>query len=162
MALHHDYLDRQPRTLDQALRDRGIVRIECRRRGDGQRTGVDRRDLQLACNEMYDLLEEALAENRPGWPKASDVQVTARLSARQWSRALCIPEFCAADYLPAERVPEGVERCRTRGWHGVDWLRDADLEGAQTRHCTCTLKARAAGREFTVELVVDDLVGIPA
>jgi hypothetical protein len=161
MALHHDYLDRPTRTLDQALRDRGIVRIECRDR-QGQRTGVDRTYLTLACNEMYDLLDEALAENRPGWPKASDVQVTARLSARQWSRALCIPEFCAADYLPAERIPEGVERSRTRSWLGIDWLRDADLPGAQTRHCTCTLKARAADRDFTVELVVDDLVGIPA
>lgn len=161
MALHHDYLDRPARTLSQALRDRGIVRIECRAR-DGSLTGVDRTFLMLAESEMRDLLHDALLPAPMGGTLPSEVTITGRLTRRQWTRALCIPEFCAADTIPLERRPEDAAPGRTRRWIGIDWIREEDMPGAQTRHCTCTLTARAAGRGFCVELVVDDLVGIPA
>ena len=122
--------------------------------------GINRRILMVAQDHMRAMLDAALLPARPGLPYPNDVPITGRLTARQWSRALCIPEFAAADYH--DRRPEDHPRIRTRHWLDIDWLRDAGLPGATTTAATCTLTARAAGRDFTVEIVADDTASVLA
>lgn len=127
-----------------------LRRVVCTDR-QGQPAGIDRRALMLAEAEMRDMLLDH--DLRP-----AEVIVTGRLTARQWCIALCIAEFCAADLVPTERRPEGLEPARTRSWFGVDWLRDPDLPGARTKRAVCELRAKAGGKEFLVEVIASDLV----
>lgn len=156
-------LNKPRRTEAEALA--GVPREECAEARTVVRIvpahgGMDRRAFLRADEAMRTMLEEALAENRPGWPHINDVRVTGRLTPRQWSLALTLPEFASADFLPYDRCPDGHPRIRTREWRGTDWLRSTDLSGEGTERAVCTLTAHAAGKDFKVEIIADDTAPI--
>ena len=84
--------------------------------------------------------------------------VTGYLTARQWSHALRLTDFAGAHEVDEERRPEDLSPLRTRRFLEVDWLRAPDLRGALTKRAVCELRARAAGKDFLVEIIADDTV----
>lgn len=144
------WLRQEPRRLSEVLIERDIL----------VHGGIERIDLLDAQESMRELLEEHLLPAKAGMPYPAEVIITGRLTTRQWARAMHISEFAAADVVPSDRRPADLLPGRSRRYLDIDWLRCPDLPGSCTRKAVCDLRAKAAGKTFVVQLIVDDLAPV--